>query len=283
MSRRQGFTLIELLVVIGIVAVLLALLVPAVMNVRQAASRIQSTNNLRQIDLALHDFAATNVGRLPTVEGGPGSANKGESLFDAILPYVEQGTVYAAIKADPNAAIAVKVYLSPADPTLDGENIKIGLSSYAANAQAFHGNPTLDNTFGDGTSNTIAFAEHYAYNCQGSYFLYRLSGIVGFQVRRATFADGGPFLAWQNPGDAYPVTSGGNPPVSLASVPGVTFQVAPSPPARECTPYLAQTPHRSGMLAGLADGSVRSISPSISPPVYWGAVTPSAGEVLSDW
>jgi prepilin-type N-terminal cleavage/methylation domain-containing protein len=86
--RRRAFTLIELLVVIAIIAVLIALLLPAVQAAREAARRIQSTNNLKQLGLALHNYESSN-GCFPGSGGQTLGGLSGFSVLARILPYME--------------------------------------------------------------------------------------------------------------------------------------------------------------------------------------------------
>jgi prepilin-type N-terminal cleavage/methylation domain-containing protein len=281
--QDRGVTLIEVLVVIAIIGILLGLLLSAVQRVREAGLRVQSMNNLKQIALATHHFADTHQQRLPSSTYETDSANYFMSLFAAILPYIEQGNVYREYQERTGPMwnrLLIRTYISPADPTADTgfANGVLSLSSYAANAQVFRHNPRLPTTFRDGTSNTLAFAEHYSYKCGGEnklgiYFDW-LMGQPSFHgpARPATFAediDGGPI-------------TGGNPPVSKTWWPNTAFQTAPAISA--CRPELAQTPHPGGMLVALGDGSVRTLAPGMSDATYWGAVTPAGGEILGpDW
>lgn len=95
----------------------------------------------------------------------------------------------------------------------------------------------------------------------------------------------------------------GSPASTHPSRPGATFQIQPAVwipktvtfdgiyvhiidnpmPNNPCDPSLPQTPHRAGMCVGMADGSVRTLSGSISPGTFWSMVTPTGGEVISDW
>ena len=90
--KRKAFTLVELLVVIAIIGILIALLLPAVQAAREAARRMQCSNNLKQMGLAIHNYASAHT-IFP-----PGSRGKYEhALFTVILPYMEHNAVYEMI------------------------------------------------------------------------------------------------------------------------------------------------------------------------------------------
>src|SRR5437868_828809 len=99
-NARRGFTLIELLVVIAIIAVLIGLLLPAVQKVRAAAARMVSSNNLKQIGLAMHSYNDANGvlppgnGWRPRLNGAPKAGAACGSAFFHILPYIEQDALF---------------------------------------------------------------------------------------------------------------------------------------------------------------------------------------------
>src|SRR5882757_5338448 len=90
LKLKRAFTLVELLVVIAIIGVLVALLLPAVQSARESARRTQCINNMKQVTLAVHNYADTFRGTFPV---GEYSCCWGTWLV-ALLPYVEQNSLY---------------------------------------------------------------------------------------------------------------------------------------------------------------------------------------------
>ena len=129
---QSGFTLIELLVVITIISVLIALLLPAVQAAREAARRIQCTNNLKQIGLGLHNYESIASAFPPSNIAGyinGAFTYNGFSVHARILPFMEQGVAFNAInfsfthRTVQNSTVvglALTCFLCPSDPQIGG-------------------------------------------------------------------------------------------------------------------------------------------------------------------
>lgn len=96
--KRAGFTLVELLVVIAIIGVLIALLLPAVQQAREAARRMSCSNNMKQLGLSLHNYHDT-FGSLPPMIVKPATVSDPAWGWNALLlPMMEQGNIHEALR-----------------------------------------------------------------------------------------------------------------------------------------------------------------------------------------
>lgn len=278
---RQGLSLVELLVVIGIVFAVLGLLLPAIVKVRVAATRLENMNKIRQILTATHNYSDANGGYLPNVAGFNFHTTTVEySLYVGILPYLEGSTAYERYreryptKGSGGTDVVLPIFINRVDPSLVSE--PKGQCSFAANAQVFKRRKTW-NSVRDGLGNTIAFSEHYS-RCGISWFSWFAEDdpFVSLRVkpiifRAASFAD-------PKADDVLPVRKNG---ATHPSDPGLTFQTSPSLSA--CNARIPQSPDWV-LLAGMCDGSVQVLHRNTSPSVFWSAVTPATGDFFNpEW
>lgn len=302
--KRSAFTLIELLVVIAIIGILIGLLLPAVQKVREAANRAKCQSQVKQLGIAVHTYASTYQDKLPPAQAsfpnGSAASTPGSVLF-WLLPYIEQDPLFrlyygngtggnCAAPAAPAVAVnCPKVLCCPSDITNQaglGSVSAKGCTSYAGNWQLLGtGTAVLPVVGGgagntgvaqytianipDGTSNTVLFTEKSAENGNASYYnnwgmstpatvagpIFATGITAATATTPVTISNGMPQF---NPTG----TSGGNP--------ALVTQV--------------QGYHTATIVVGLADGSVRGVSASVSTTTWGYAVIPNDGNVLpTDW
>jgi len=256
--RRFGFTMIEFLVILAMLAFLLGMMLGFVAMAGLGSRRAQSSNNLRQQVLALHNCHDAFKGMPPIVGSFPAGQDKTQgTLFFYLLPFLEQDNLYrqaeGSVWKNGTLGMPLSIFLDPRDKSAPpGNRYKgwLATSNYAANWLIFKETGASIAQIVDGTSNTIGLTERYQM-CHGQPCAWGYSSIYTWT----------PMFAYYNQGK---------------------FQMAPT--QEECNPALPQAIDKSGIQVALMDGSSRLVGGQISSETWWAACTPNGGEVLgSDW
>ena len=313
---RSGFTLVELLVVIAIIGILIALLLPAVQQAREAARRMESMNNIKQISLAVHT-AHDQIGNLPPAAtfwwSSPAYTgkytNSDATFFFCLLPYFEQGAVsdsisnwkgsaFGQINADQAAmSVALDALIAPSDSStddifVDGFNagwmpsnlqpVDIGLSSYAANYQVFarSGYGYDQWQHGGAGDNRFASITDGLSNTLIVAEKQKGCGPNGTPNNSDTFG-----TAWGWPtANFLPVFARVNDIQDPSDPNYLVFDIPQVAPRNaDCQWWRAQGHSPGGTLVGLGDGSARMVSETVDKATWNNLVLPSDGNVIGDY
>jgi prepilin-type N-terminal cleavage/methylation domain-containing protein/prepilin-type processing-associated H-X9-DG protein len=298
---RSGFTLIELLVVIAIIAILIGLLLPAVQKVREAAARLQCSNNLKQLELAAHTFHDARKFFPPSVNSGGPVGNWYGTYVICVAPYLEQQAFYqrwtsgespwkAPNGGAPLISTLFPTLICPSDALpnnpytndLYEKTIPEALVSYAPNVGTWLYTQTdLKNGMADtnskvritdvtdGTSNTIHFGERYNHDPLWVYMQWYpdLDGLSCYYYSNILERSAVVPINWMLP--AYVQT---NAPKFVTPAWWVLY---------ETRLWAYGSGHTGGANVAFADGSVHFLRDTIPVTLLQALSTRNGGEVIN--